>query len=336
MAINKILNPILRYYGGKWRLAPWIISYFPPHRVYVEPYCGAASVLLRKPKSKVEVLNDQHERLVSLFQVLRDPDTARQLRENLKYTPCSMVEYMEARERCADPLEDARRMIILGQQAHGSTGAAGGKKSGWRRGVRRFSPSSADCWARLWKQVGRWSARLRAVYLESSEALDVIRRYDSTDTLFYIDPPYLASTRNNAYGYAHELSDQGHKELAEALQTIQGKAIVSGYPSALYKDELYKDWHVESHEARTDKGGYALEYLWMNFNPNVANTPRYRQQIGASMTHQIRATQTTKAIESAISELEAGNHRVTRTAVAAMVGISREHISRRYGHLFGK
>lgn len=334
--MSKICNPILRYYGGKWRLAPWIISHFPRHRVYVEPFCGAASVLLRKPRSKVEVLNDRHERLVSLFQVLRDPDTARQLRESLKYTPCSMVEYMEARERCADPLEDARRMIILGQQAHGSTGAAGGKKSGWRRGVRRFSPSSADCWARLWKQVDRWSARLRAVYLESSEALEVIRRYDSKDTLFYIDPPYLMATRNSAHGYAHELPDQGHKELAEALQDIKGMAIVSGYPSALYRDELYKGWHVESREARTDKGGRALECLWMNFDPDIADTPRYRQQAGARKTHQARTTQTTKAIEAAISKLEAGGHRVTRKAVAEMVSISREHISRRYGHLFEK
>ncbi len=333
--MSKILNPILRYYGGKWRLAPWIISYFPRHRVYVEPYCGAASVLLRKPRSKVEVLNDRHERLVSLFRVLRNPITARQLRESLRYAPCAMTEYMTARECCPDPIEDARRMIILGQQAHGSTGASG-KKSGWRRGIRRSSPCNADCWARIWKQVTRWSARLRHVYLESDEALRVIERYDNPDTLFYIDPPYLVSTRRTSQGYTFDLSEQDHRELAAVLHSLQGMVVVSGYASSLYMDELYKDWHVVAREALTDKSRFVTEYIWMNFDPYQVDTPRFRQQAGARATHLARSDQTATAIQAAISQLTTDGHRVTRKAVAAMVGISREHIGRRYGHLFEK
>lgn len=331
--MSRILNPVLRYYGGKWRLTPWIISYFPRHRVYVEPYCGAASVLLRKPRSKVEVLNDRHERLVSLFRVLRDPQTAQELRERLRYSPYAKVEHTIARERSDDPIEDARRMIVLGQQSHGSTGSSG-KKSGWRRGIRHSnSRSSADCWAFLWKQVTRWSDRLRRVYLESDDALRVIERYDGPDTLFYIDPPYLVSTRRTSHGYAFDLSEQDHRDLAAVLHSIQGMAMVSGYASSLY-DELYRDWHMVSREALTDKAGHVREYLWMNFDPHQADTPRRRRQAGARKTHLVRSGQTTAAIQAVIEDLEVGGHRVTKKAVAAVVGISREHIGRRYGHLF--
>lgn len=334
--MSKILNPVLRYYGGKWRLAPWIISHFPRHRVYVEPYCGAASVLLRKPRARVEVLNDKYGRVISLFEVLRDPMAAQQLRESLKYTPCSVTEYMNAREISADPVEDARRMIILGQQAHGSTGAAGGKKSGWRRGIRPTGPCSAEGWSNLWKQVDRWAARLRAVYLESAEAIDIIRRYDSKDTLFYLDPPYLAETRQCHNGYACELNETAHKELAHVLHSIQGQAIISGYASSLYFDVLYPDWHVSSREARTDKNGWATEYLWMNFDPEHVDTPRSRQQAGARKTHQARTSQTAALIREAIDELRAGGEKVTRKTVAKKAGISREHLGRRYGFFFEK
>ena len=124
-------RPALRWFGGKWRLAPWIISHFPPHAAYCEPYGGAASVLLRKPPARLETWNDLHGRLVSFFRVLREQPG--ELVRLLALTPYARAEYEQACELHPDPLEDARRFFILASQGRvGGAGAAelGGSTAG--------------------------------------------------------------------------------------------------------------------------------------------------------------------------------------------------------------
>ena len=136
-------RPILRYHGGKWRLAPWILQHLPEHRVYIEPFAGAASVLLRKAPASLEVLSDLNGRLVNVFEVLRDPARAAALIEGLRLTPYAEREYRVCRQPAEDPVEDARRLLVLGHQGHGSTAATEGKRSGWRRGDRGTQANSA-------------------------------------------------------------------------------------------------------------------------------------------------------------------------------------------------
>ncbi|WP_420796979.1 DNA adenine methylase [Ectothiorhodospira variabilis] len=175
-------RPALRYHGGKWRLAPWIIRHFPRHRIYVEPFGGAASVLMQKPPSPVEVLNDLNGRIVSAFRVLRDPESAQRLSGLLALTPYAEAEYRACKAPASDPVEDARRLITLSYQAHGSTGASGGKATGWRRGDRGGRSTSARDWASLPDEVMQWCERLRGVFIEQSDALGIIERYDSPET----------------------------------------------------------------------------------------------------------------------------------------------------------
>lgn len=261
--VSRPKRPIIRYHGGKWKMAPWIIKQFPPHRVYVEPFGGAASVLLRKAPSRVEVLNDLNGRLVNAFRVLRDPDQAARLQSLLRLTPCSEQEYRLAREVSDDPVEDARRLIVLGHQAFGSTGATGGKLSGWRRGVRPTGPASSQEWASLHSHVLSWADRLRSVYIENTDALSVIARWDSPDTLFYVDPPYVIDARTTGRGaYGHEMTDDEHAALADLLRSVEGRVIISGYPSTLYED-LYAGWARIERPALADQARRRTEVLWI-------------------------------------------------------------------------
>lgn len=265
MTTAKIDRPILRWHGGKWRLAPWIIKQFPPHRIYVEPYAGAASVLLRKPLSAVEVLNDRHQRLVNLFRVMRDPKQSLLLMDQLQKTPYAEMEYRSCREPADDPAEDARRLLVLAWQGHGSTGASGAGRSttGWRRGDRGGAANTAREWAVLWSQVVAWADRLRGVYLECDDAREILRRWDAPDTLFYCDPPYPLTTRTAGQGYTHDLDDADHHLLAEMLHQAQGMVVLSSYPCPLY-ERLYTGWMRLEKRVTADAAASRVEVLWLN------------------------------------------------------------------------
>jgi DNA adenine methylase len=263
--MTKPSRPVVRWHGGKWRLAPWIISHLPPHRIYVEPYCGAASVLMRKPRSKVEVLNDNYERIVNAFRMIRE--RPRELEEALRHTPYSEVEYQRAKEISPDPLEDARRLIVVGYQSRGNSESCGGKHSGWRRSAHLQGTHPAKGWGCIWTHVEAWADRLRNVFLECRDALDVIRRWDMPDTVFYVDPPYMLSTRSpsirgSAYG-KREMSDKAHEALAEQLLHCAGMVVLSGYRSDLY-NSLFRDWQRIERDSFTDSGTVRTECLWIS------------------------------------------------------------------------
>lgn len=257
-------SPILRYHGGKWRLAPWILERLPAHRVYLEPYCGAASLLLRKERCDIEIINDLNGRLVNLFRVIRE--RPQELAEMLALSPYSESEYQAAREVAADSLEDARRMLILGWQGHGSTACAGGRLSGWRRGVRQRGPHSANQWARLPDSVHEFAQRLAGVFIEQRPALELIDYWGSEEgALIYCDPPYLPITRGpgeGTRGYAFEMTEDDHIALAKALHASPAAAAISHYPCDLYS-ELYSDWECHSREALADGAAARIECLWV-------------------------------------------------------------------------
>lgn len=264
-------RPTMRYHGGKWRLAPWIISHFPPHRIYVEPFGGAASVLMRKPRSHAEVYNDLDEEVVNVFRVLRDPDTAEALRRACELTPFSRVEFHACyAEAVADPVERARRTIAASFMAHGST-ARKANGTGFRAKAVRKNSTGARDWSGWPDHVPAFVERLRGVTIECRPALEIIAQQDHPEALFYVDPPYPIDTRTAARGrshaeraYRHNLTDDDHRELAAALHSIEGHAVVSGYGCPLYDEELYPDWDRSVRSANTDGGGLREEVLWIS------------------------------------------------------------------------
>jgi DNA adenine methylase len=266
-------RPVLRWHGGKWLLAPWIISHFPPHRIYVEPFGGAASVLLRKDRAYAEIYNDLDDQVVNLFRVLRDHTQAEQLRQGLRMTPFSRREFEEAWTTCAEPVEMARQLVIrsfmgFGSNAHSDMGR-GHKTTGFRANSNRSGTTPARDWEGYPDCLPAIIDRLRGVIIESRPALQVMVTHDSPTTLHYVDPPYLPETRNrkNQYDpkhqYRHEMTIDDHLHLLDAIKEMRGMVILSGYPAAQYDDRL-TDWQRVECRALADGARERVEVLWIN------------------------------------------------------------------------
>jgi DNA adenine methylase len=273
-----IRRPILRYHGGKFKLAPWIISHFPEHRIYVEAFGGGCSVLLRKPRSYGECYNDLDDQIVNVFRVLRDRDSAEELRRRLELTPYSRQEFYNSYGLSTDPIERARHTIIRSFQGFGSDSTNESWSTGFRAWSNRSGTTPAHDWARWPLNIGAFVDRLRGVVIENRDALEVTAAQDSPKTLHYVDPPYPHSTRNRAgrdlrQRYAHEMDDADHRALADVLRAVQGMVVLSSYPSPLY-DELYGDWKTVTTKALADGAAPRIECLWLSPAAVAALQPR--------------------------------------------------------------
>lgn len=258
--MTKATRPVLRWHGGKWKLAPWIIQHFPDHRVYVEPFGGAASVLLRKPRSYAEVYNDLDQSVVSLFRVLRS-ERASELVEALRLTPFARDEFAESYDDCADPMERARRLIIRSFMGFGSNGH--NRPTGFRANSNRSGTTPAHDWQNYPDALARVIERLAGCIIENKDAKAVMAQHDGLDTLHYVDPPYVMETRDKGNDYAHELTDADHAELLAFLRRLHGMVILSGYPSPAY-DTALPDWHRVERVAMADGARKRTEVLWIN------------------------------------------------------------------------
>lgn len=261
-------RPPLRYYGGKWRLAPWIVSHLPKHRTYVEVFGGAAGVLLRKPRSIVEVYNDLDSQVFNFFLVLRDADLGERLVRQIDLTPFSREEFDLSYERTSDPVEAARRFVARCYFGHGTCGMDPLDSNGFRSCDIRAGKSYAREWAGVPMAISSAANRMRGGTLENMDFRKLIPKFDDRGTLFYVDPPYPMSTRaSGGKGYVHEMTDDAHRQLAWLLKSVRGKVIISGYPCRLYS-ELYGDWRREE-KATTANGRVGAvprtEVVWMNF-----------------------------------------------------------------------
>jgi DNA adenine methylase len=299
----KVRRPLLRYHGGKWILAPWIISHFPEHRVYVEPYGGAASVLLRKPHSYAEIYNDLDSEVVNLFRVVRDNGS--ELLRVLHDTPFAREEYQSAWFPSDEPVEQARRTVIRSFMGFGSaavtmkrrSGTKGGQPgTGFRANSNRSGTTPAHDWRNYsgtgfrtysgesdgrmnrrtlpssdWKNYGDALTpiieRLRGVVIENSDAIKIMLAHDGEKTLHYVDPPYPLSTRDAGTDYVHELTDEQHRELGQILRELKGYVVVSGYACKLYDEELFPDWRRVTRDTHGDGAVDRTEVLWLS--PNV-------------------------------------------------------------------
>lgn len=261
-AIDAPTRPALRYYGGKFNLAPWIISHFPEHRSYVEPCGGGASVLLQKQRSPIETYNDIYGDVVNFFKVLREQTD--ELIRQISLTPYAREEYELSKQPCTGELERARRFFMGNMLSISGNPLSSGLR------IIKNANDARDRVAGVIDQLKVTAARLLStpdcmVQIENDTYQRIVTRFDSVDTLFYFDPPYVHSERTSIKEYVYEWATEDHETAADLLRSAAGYVIVSGYACPLYTD-LYErhGWQRIDKEAQTNSGGKRIESLWLS------------------------------------------------------------------------
>jgi DNA adenine methylase len=278
------------WYGGKYSHLDWLLPLLPETTHYCEPFGGSAAVLLNRKPAPVETYNDLDGEVVNFFRVLLDRQE--ELIQAIGLTPFSREEFRIAAEESPEGLSDlerARRFFVRARQVR--TGLA------QTASVGRWAHCKLTSRAGMAGAVSRWLGsveglseivqRLLRVQIEQGPAVEVIKRYDSAETLFYCDPPYPHDSRSDVNAYGFEMTDREHRELADVLHNVQGKVAISSYHCRLM-DELYGDWdYIESppkkaHSTNTrsdNKKRDRVEVLWINYDiPNQEDAAWPNQQ----------------------------------------------------------
>lgn len=261
------------WYGGKFSHLDWLLPLLPKVTHYCEPFGGSAAVLINRIPDPVETYNDLDGELVNFFQVLREQNTA--LIKAIALTPFSRQEFELSLKNNSDnlsSLERARRFFVRARQVR--TGLAQTASSGrWAHCLltsRAGMAGAVSRWLGSIEGLAEIAQRLQRVQIENQPAIDVIKRYDSPETLFYCDPPYPHDSRGDRKSYRYEMTDEEHRKLAHILHHIKGKVAISGYHGSLM-DQLYPDWHCIEAPAKKCHATKDLrtEVLWVNYSPSV-------------------------------------------------------------------
>jgi Site-specific DNA methylase len=274
-----VKSPI-NWFGGKYYMAKKIIDLFPQHKTYVEVFGGAGHILFKKPYSEIEVFNDINSDLVTFFRVLRDKNKAQELQRLLELTPHSREEFIECYnswESEKNEVERVRKWFVTLMQCFSKSFGNSGWSYSKTVSSRGMSQTTSQWLGKIENDLPAAVERLRTVQIENQDFREIIPRYDSPETLFYLDPPYIHETRKMTYTYAFEMKNSDHEELVDLLLKIKGKAILSGYDHPIYNKLLDNGWRKillgeydkksMKHDAQTQKG---KEYVWINYEVQCA------------------------------------------------------------------
>lgn len=264
MVYSPTFQPPFQYYGSKARLAPWIVSHIPEHLAYIEPFAGSAAILLAKPRSRYEVINDLNGDVVNFWRVLRERHD--ELVGVLQLTPYARAEYLESRDSQApasDALERARVFFVRASMAFNASTARVGYSAS-SPGKNGHKPTTFR--RRIDARLAEVAERMRDVELENVDALTLLRRWRRPQSVAYLDPPYVGTARASHGDYATDNGGNAfHAEIMSAVGDFPGVVILSGYPGSPY-DELgwrREERTVAAHTSNTP-GASRTECLWIN------------------------------------------------------------------------
>ncbi|HOU13328.1 MAG TPA: DNA adenine methylase [Anaerolineae bacterium] len=274
------------WYGGKYSHLDWLLPLLPYATHYCEPFGGSAAVLINRDPAPIETYNDIDGEVANFFRVLRDHKEA--LIEAIGLTPFSREEFEAAISESTQglsPVERARRFYVRARQVRTGLAqtASNGRWAHCRLTSRAGMAGAVSRWLGSVEALPDIAQRLLRVQIEHDTAVNVIRRYDSEETLFYCDPPYPHSTRGDSNAYQYEMTDNEHVELAAVLKRVAGKVALSGYRCDLL-DTLYKDWTmIEApprtiHSVKTER----VEVLWVNYEVQPAHEVQWQLDLQRS------------------------------------------------------
>lgn len=261
----------LKWHGGKTYLASRIIDLMPDHLHYVEPFFGGGAVLLaHSGDNRSELANDLNNDLTNFWQVLKHPMLFPEFLKACEATPLSRNEWNRAVEGLGiytDTVGRAWAFFVACRQS-----LAGRMKSftpPTRARLRRGMNGNVSEWLGAVEMLPEIHARLKRVMIENMDAMDLMRREDTPNTLFYCDPPYLHETRAATDDYQHEMTNEQHKKFLFVVKSCKGKVMISGYPSELYDGEL-SGWTRHTFDLPNNAAGgkekaRETEVVWCNW-----------------------------------------------------------------------
>jgi protein gp37/site-specific DNA-adenine methylase len=269
----KIRSP-LKTFGGKGYLARRIIDLLPPHEIFIEPCAGGLSVLLNKPAAAVDIVADLNEDLTHFWTTLHDhgDEFSRRL-ATVPYT-AEIFEHAKLcmRERSwTDDIDHALQFLIRSRMSRNGSGIdfCWSERTRGKTSPAGPQPGELNSWDTMRRDhLPRVIARLQCVTIKTASVIDTVLQYDGTDTLSYIDPPYMHGTRTTRDAYEYEMTDADHAALLDVLLSCRGAVVLSGYPSELYDTRL-AGWRrivieMPNHAGQSKTKERRQEVLWIN------------------------------------------------------------------------
>ena len=243
-----ISNAPVQYFGGKGSMKAKLLPMIPYNQLYVEPFCGGSSIFFARHPSPVEVLNDLDKDLINLFRFLQDPDKFERLQHRLTYTLYSRAEFAHAIEiiKSEDASEEDRAWAFFVGKNQGFSGIYI-NEGNWGRGF-SIVASPVSRWLMRLSMLPDWHKRLACAQIDCVDAIKCIRFWDTEDTVFYLDPPYIHDTRKGNDEYNHEMANEQHKELIDTILHCKGAIVLSGYPHAIYNELDANGWNKTEFE----------------------------------------------------------------------------------------
>lgn len=264
------IRPPIKYHGGKGLLYKWILNNAPPHTIYVEPFGGAGSVLLNKTISPIEVYNDKSNGVFSLFYCLKNFfQEFYDIIKSIEYKKEIYEKYLEIYKsesfNLLPIIEKSVACYVVFRQSRAGTATTFCWSNRFLQGV----PEEIYCWETSKNSLIHIHNRLQNVLLFNKDALSLLQEFDSEDTLFYLDPPYIHSKRVSKNVYKHELTESDHKNLIDCVKSLKGKVMISGYYSDEYNNWLNSWNYVKKesilHSSHSKSKQTKIEYIWKNF-----------------------------------------------------------------------